>query len=930
MRAPPALLLAAALLLPVVARAVELRSASHPGYGRIVLEFGAPPHYRLTREAGQIVLSLPTTDALVAPAAPRNIARLSGGAGRLVLVLAPGARLRDTRIGNRIVLDALDPPPPPRAAAPRVAKPVASPPSAPPPAPSLAPSPAPAPIAPSAPIARQADPPPDATAPPVDAPVALRAEAADDPAGPADLTVLLPMSAQTGAALLRRGDRSLLVFDERRPLDLSALAADPRFAGAQVRLLPEATLLSLPAEPGIALVREPAGWRLVADAAVAEPVLPVARDGGVLLPIARPGRVVTVPDPLSGGNLLVGTERGLPTGPAQAVRTERATPFYRLPTTALGVAVVPRSDRLVLRQVAEGFMLSANGLDLAPAVAEAELPALMRAATLTRRFDLPDRPAPALQRLLRERVAAAAAAPARARTPARLGAAETMISLGMGAEATALLRLVAADDGAASQRPDFQALSAIAALLADRLDDSAALDDPAQAGTDEITLWRALRLMALHPDDPAYAAVAGPMFAATLPLLQSYPPPLRVRLLPIAAETIALGGPRAQATALLAQNKDDPSLRFAGAILAEAADPPAALAIDDALAAGRDRLLRLRAARRAIELRLSGGSIDVVTAARRMQALLYAWRGDEREIDLRRRTAELLEQAGTPRAAMALLRETEGLLADQPDAAGELAALKARRASMLTRVVNAPDSVSPLEFVAAAEENQDVAPHGAAADGFAGKLAEQLVHAEMPARALPLLERLMRGADGAAKAEFGAELAAARLTQNDADGALAALADSDEPDAGDALRLRRARIGAQAHAALGQPAQAARGLATFDDPASLRERARLFAAAGQWSDAEAALVPLLAGLPAEGPLDDASTELLIELAADTASAHDAERLRLLASFTARLPPDRAGLFRLLTDPPLVSVGDLDRSGKDIRTAKQALATMGKK
>ena len=921
-RGLPALLLAAILWLPVAARAVELRSASHPGYGRIVLEFDAPTHYRLSRDGGQVVLSLRTPTVLVPPAAPRNVAHISGGTGRLALSLVPGARLRDSRIGNRIVLDVLDPP-----ARPARANPPPAPQAAPPMPPVVAAGP------PPKPEARPPDPPPAAPSPPAspppETPIAVRAEADADPGGPAERSVLLPMAAQTGAAVLRRGDRSLLVFDERRPLDLSALNGDPRFAGAEVRLLPEATLLSLPAEPAIALVREQAGWRLVADAPLAEPVLPVGRDRAVLLPLARPGRVVTVPDPVSGGNLLIGTERGLPAGPAQAVRTPRTTPFYRLPTTVLGVAVIPASDRLVLRSVADGFVLSGDGLDLAPMAPATDLSALTRAASQTRRFEFPDRPAPALLRLLREHEAAAATAPPRARTPARLEVAKAMIALGMGAEATGLLRLIATDDAAAAQTLDFQALSAIAAVLAGRLDDGAALDDPAQSGSDEITLWRAVRQVALHPDDPAAAGAAGPMFAATLPLLQSYPPPLRARLLPVAAETMALGGPRPVAAALLARNKNDPSLRFARAILAEADDVPAALAAEDALAGGRDRLLRWRAARRAIELRLSSGRIDAATAVKQMLALLYGWRGDEREIALRRRIAELLDQSGQPRAAMALLRDTEGLLAGQADAAAEMAALKARRAAMLTRLVNAADSVPSFEFVAAAEENQDVAPQGAAADGFAGKLAERLIRAEMPGRALPLLERLMRGTDSAAKAQFGAELAAARLARGDANGALAALSDSDEPDAGEELARRRAHLGAQAQLALGNPGEAARDLAGLDDSASVRERARLLAAAGQWADAVSALLPLLAGLPAEGRLDDPSIELVIELAADAANAHDAARLRQLAPFADRLPPDQAGLFRLLTDPPLLSVGDLDRSGKDIKTAKQALATMGK-
>ena len=78
----------------------------------------------------------------------------------------------------------------------------------------------------------------------------------------------------------------------------------------------------------------------------------------------------------------------------------------------------------------------------------------------------------------------------------------------------------------------------MAALVADRPDEAQALLDPALDGTDEIALWRAVLAAERQAGSPQAAAV----FAATLPLILSYPAGLRERLLPLAAETMAAGG----------------------------------------------------------------------------------------------------------------------------------------------------------------------------------------------------------------------------------------------------------------------------------------------------------------------------------------------------------------------------------------------------
>jgi hypothetical protein len=89
-------------------------------------------------------------------------------------------------------------------------------------------------------------------------PLAIAAAAAAE-------TLQLPFAASTGAAAFRRGGEVVVVFDERRPIDLAELranqAAAAAFADARVQLLENATVLrlTLPPEQGLRLSHDDDG-----------------------------------------------------------------------------------------------------------------------------------------------------------------------------------------------------------------------------------------------------------------------------------------------------------------------------------------------------------------------------------------------------------------------------------------------------------------------------------------------------------------------------------------------------------------------------------------------------------------------------------------------------------------------------------------------
>ena len=938
-----------ALGAPVTAASgARVRVGTHAGYGRVVFEFPQPVTFQIEQAGNMTTLHFQGVDVVPgSDRVARNVMSVQGGASEATITIAPGARVRTALQGNRVIVDVLDAgrgeggARPARqiralhhAAAPA---PVSAPPAAvlmlAAPDPSSAPAASaqaiePAPVVPVVatpipPIAA-ADPAPPAAAPPaVPAaapapavpvePLTLAATHVDLPAGQAGAAALLPFDRTVGAAAFRRGGVAWVVFDERRPIDLAALKDDPVLAGATVQILTAATLLRLPLAAGseLRLTHEAAGWTVAALplAPPLAPIIPVSEKTQMQLAVADGGQVVVVPDPDTGQNLLVGTLRDKPAGIAVA----RRVPDFVLQPTWQGVLVEPLSDRVDLRATPGGFLVDAGGGALSPQPDAARV--LSDAAFLTRRFDFPSDPPAVLLRRLQAQVDAASVAPEQARAAARKAAAQTMIALGMGAEAQALLQLAAEEDPRSAADPDAIGLSAIAALLAGRDEETVGLANPALSGTDEIALWRAVRAAMKTENSPE----AAPIFATTLPLILSYPSALRHRLLPLAAETMALGGVPEAADALLAKLPVDPLLAYARALRLQAkGDAPSALAAYDALAAGRDQLMSARAATRAILLRQSTGALTPEQTASALEGQFLAWRGDHRERDLRLRVADLRAHTGAWRQAFDMLRETAALYPD------DAALIQARTAALMTTLLTGPGAanISPLDLVTLAEENAEAM--AVAPDQAAQLLADKLVALDLPKRAGPVLERMMHVAPiGLVQARLGLRLSRLRFDDGEDPGALAALSDSQAVDLPSDLMEQRALLGARILAHQGKPDAAAAALAGLGTAAADDLRGSILADAHEWRGAEAALLDLVAKIvPPNGPLDPAEQDALLRLASASAMAGDGPALYALdLGETSRMSEPRAGMFRLLTQTPVSGVGDLGRSASEMALAR---------
>ena len=916
------LLLAALLpLAPVFAAdspGVAVRVGNHTGFGRIVFDVAPGASYKLSRDGDSVAIVFASNTSLRKPTyAPSNVKSLKTVGDRADLIVAPGAALREMRIDGHVVIDVLDPAAPAKAPKPptELPKQAPAPPAPAPPAAVSAPVPPPEPTAPKPIEDHAATPAPPTAVPPASVPVlgplALVAAPIVPPEG---VAFTVPLGPKAGAAAFRRGGIVYVVFDERRPIDLASLRDNPVFGSANVRELQSGTLIELrpPPDTGVALSVTPTGWKISV-----QPVVKLARaipyspkDGHLDLPAEAPGSVVSMADPSSGATLLIGTLRR----PGQAVLTGRRTAEFGLLPAIVGIVLEPLADNVALRTVPAGFLVTGGPNGLAIVQPTPETDAAAAAVHLTRRFRLPAQSPDALALALSRGIADAAATLPRARGPKRRAVATTMLSLGMGAEAEALLLVAAEQDPKEAASPDTIGLTAIGALLAGRIADAAGIEDPRLTGTDEVALWRAIRQAAAEEGSPVAAAA----FTASGPLALQYPLGIRDRILPLVAETMVLGGEAAAAKRLLGYAGKAPGLDFARALLKQAdGDAPGALAALDALAAGRDQRDRARAATRALELRLASGQFDAGQAAEALDKLRYAWRGDRRELALRERVADLRQRAGAWRPALAELR---ALQTEFPDRA---AAVQTHLIGMFMSLLysEATDALPPLDLVSLVDENADLFKLMPANEDLQARLADRLMALDLPSRVAPLLEKLVSSATTPlGRATYGARLADLRIKEGDAEGALIALATSAAPALDPEMAEKRGISMSVAKMRLGDARGAIDALGGLTGLRVETARASVYEQAGNWAAAEEALMAAVGeAIPATGDLNDAQRQLVLRLA--TAAERSGDRNGLTALRTtldSRLGTGPiADTIRLLTAEPVNGTGDLLRSEREM-------------
>lgn len=709
--------------------------------------------------------------------------------------------------------------------------------------------------------------------------------------------VLIPLSPRMGLAAFRSGDSFVIVVDNAEPMDTSALRGDGVFSTLTVTTLPGATLLQvkLPDTREFFLSQQAEGWVLgdkpppgnvYGDRRVINPVM---ADGGILYPMRKPGRVLSITDPASGQKLFVGTS----TTDDGGILSFRHGEGYDVWPTTEGVVVAANSPDVGLRATPDGALLTSG---------ENQIPD-SKVAVYANTVDLdwlglqklPDEQLEA--RLHKALLAAADSDPAQ-RFAARLEEARAAFGVGAFLEARGILTVALEDDPEEAARPEVSFLLAASELLSGNMDGAFLLEGPWPDNEQRATqVWRGLYLAFKGGHEAAH------LLARDFTRLDNYPTSVRSVLLPFAAEQIGRYG-TAEDLSVLDRLPAGSAYKLATAFRdlrtgrrAQAYDAFNALSVD------RDPVVAEKALEQKISLDMSDGKLTPVAAAEMFNGLMPDARLAGREATVRLLQADAYMRARKWPEALATL----DMVKDTPEQVSEPVLspmLFQTLAAVASEVVKDTDRDSILHGAAMLRAHlADLQPGTKKGEILMayGKMLLGLGLAdeaqEAFSDAVPMLD------SPELKALAGQGLAESYIALKDLASATDVLQRTDSPDLPEDMKASRRRLQARITLAKGDQTAALALLNGDSFSDSLDMAARIHESRGEWPAAVASVRKMAeAEIPPQGPLSASQQTLALRLASDASQASDAQTLAWLGQLVGdrNMDGESGRVFRLLT------------------------------
>lgn len=630
----------------------------------------------------------------------------------------------------------------------------------------------------------------------------------------------------------------------------------------------------------------------------------------LVVPAAEAERVIPFKDPVVGDTLSV---IPLPL-PGQHVEAPlRYTEAQFLPTLQ-GLVIRPLDDRLSVQPVREGVEVTVpGGMRLSPpADVQAAIPPPPPPVEQEKLFDFKRWGQVPIKDYVKTRQAKwdrLSALPEGEKTRGRLDIARFYLANGMGYEAQGMLTRVQSLQPDVDRRPEFLAVRGIGRVLTgDYAGAMADLSTRPLAGEPDAALWRAAALAGQGDYPGAHAA-----FQANKDLLDRYPEPFYTGLA-LAATDAALRAGQPEAAAIIMDrvakrggesgNQAAAVQYFRGTVLRALGDNDKALSYFKQVQEGRDRLYSMRAKRDYIDTALAAGKMDPKLAAKQMEEMRFAWRGDALELSNLRRIGEVHALAGDYPRAFDTMRETISAFPDTPEAK-EIAADMTRTFTELFATDGAA-KMSPLEAMALYEAYRELTPPGPDGDRIIRKLAERLVEIDLLDRAAQLLDHQVQyRLAGLEKAQVGTRLAGIRLLDGKPEEAVAALDKSNVPEITPELAEERKLLRARALSQINKGVEAVQLLAADQSRNANLLRIDIAMRDKQWKAAAQALADVIGPPPAAGTaLDPQVSSLVVNRATALSLAGDNAGLDALRrDFGPAMEQTKdAAFFRLLTRP----------------------------
>ncbi len=721
-----------------------------------------------------------------------------------------------------------------------------------------------------------------------------------------------------GAAIYARAGIITILFDRK-------LAPPPFMAGAPQRVKVEPLELSrnsgfriaVPDGVDVRATRTGTAWEIfltragggagVSTEFVAQPDF--ALGARLLLATANPPDPIFMDDPVVGDRLLV-----IPFRETGAFTLPRQLADFQVIPSAQGLVIKPLHEKVQARIVPDGIEItSEGGLKLSSAFDTGTFKSGEKGAPLKTLFDLhrwrgrsTDGFTQTRQRLMQTIVDV----PEEQRLLARMDLARFYFAYGMGNESLALLNMIAKELPEIETKPDFLALRGAARVLAGQAAEGAVdLAKPELADQPEALLWAGIAA-AMERDWRTAAA----RFTMSFSILNSYPEPFRARFIILAVESALANGQDKEASAWLLRlersaypEKALPAIRYLrGVLYSKSGKMDRAEKLWREVARGKDRLYKIRAELALVDLGVATKSLSSKQAVDRLEGLRFAWRGDDLEFDILRRLGGFYVGAKEFRTGLLMLGQALRLYPSSPQAA----ALKAEMSRLFKDIILTPlgDGLSPLEALGLYTDFKNLIPEGEEGNKVRRKLAESLVDIDLLDQAGKLFEDIAKNSSKPEeKAQIITRLAAVKLLDRDAIGALAALDQSQAEAAAlsPAAQEERQLLRARALSEMGKYDEALAALPSQESQSAKLLKADIALRGKHWSSAADTLLELVGAPPLEGkPVSEDRAGWLVNAALAVAQSGDAARLDKLATDYGRAmaQTSKADLFFLIARP----------------------------
>jgi tetratricopeptide (TPR) repeat protein len=747
-----------------------------------------------------------------------------------------------------------------------------------------------------------------------------------------NLSIAVPFTTPTPAAIFRRADTVWMVFDTDATVGTSALNSEPKIIrSANAVRAGEVALVRLRLERPqlISVAAEGNGWVVTLGSEIVEPTRPLAVTRHIIAParssisIAIDGarNVHRIEDPDVGDLLYVITAAA----PARGFLKSQDFVEFRALASAHGVALQPLADDVNAELSGDKIVVSRPaGLSLS-AVAQSNRQAFYQRHVLDVQSWGFDRQADFLERRTLLSLAAADASEAK-RLPARCDLARFYLARDMYAEAKAVLDVAVADHPLSAEDSTPIVLRAIANIMIGRPE--AAIKDlanPFVGNQHDAPLWRAVayaRLGRWAEARDGFRATEAAMTTLPLEFQRAILRDMVRASLEVGDVTGAVSGLNEFETVGIPR-EFEPTMAVLTGRLAEALGK-----IEDALRAYRaahdswDRPAAAEGRLREIHLEYARGRYDRAAAITDLETLTTIWRGDRTEIEALQLLSRLYNEERRYRQAFNVMRS----------------ALRAHPNSDMTRRIQGEamatfdglflagksDALPAIDALALFYDFRELTPIGRRGDEMIRRLADRLVTVDLLYQAGELLQhQIDHRLQGAARAQVASRLAVIYLLDRKPAKALAALRLTRIADLNNDLRNQRLLLEARALSELTRHDVAYEVIANIEGREAIRLRADILWAAKQWARA-AEQIELLYGDRWQrfAPLSDTERTDIMRAAVGYAMGEDAMGLaRFRERYLSKMGegPD-ARAFEVVTAP-------IEAQGSEFTAIARSLAAV---